>query len=134
MSVDNIPYIGKYAADRPDWYVATGFRKWGMTSSMVAARVISDLIVEGVSQYEELFTPQRLMLQASAAHLLEEGIESAKGLSKGIFSAVPRCPHMGCALEWNPDELSWDCPCHGSRFDINGNLIDNPAQTGLEDK
>jgi len=134
MSVDNIPYIGKYAADRPDWYVATGFRKWGMTSSMVAARVISALIEEGVSQYEELFTPKRLMLQASAAHLLEEGIESAKGLSKGIFSAVPRCPHMGCALEWNPDELSWDCTCHGSRFDINGNLIDNPAQTGLEDK
>ncbi|MDE6025839.1 MAG: FAD-dependent oxidoreductase [Lachnospiraceae bacterium] len=39
-----------------------------------------------------------------------------------------RCPHMGCELLWNPDELSWDCPCHGSRFDCDGNLIDNPAQ------
>ncbi|MBS6195512.1 MAG: FAD-dependent oxidoreductase [Clostridiales bacterium] len=42
-----------------------------------------------------------------------------------------RCPHMGCQLEWNPDEKSWDCPCHGSRFDYDGNLLSNPAQKGL---
>lgn len=41
------------------------------------------------------------------------------------------CPHMGCELTWNPDELSWDCPCHGSRFDWEGNLIDGPAQEGI---
>ncbi len=39
-----------------------------------------------------------------------------------------RCPHMGCELAWNPDEKSWDCPCHGSRFDIDGKLLDNPAK------
>ena len=43
-----------------------------------------------------------------------------------------RCPHLGCQLEWNPDERSWDCPCHGSRFDYEGALLDNPAQTPLE--
>ena len=43
-----------------------------------------------------------------------------------------RCPHMGCQLEWNPDEKSWDCPCHGSRFDYTGKLIDNPAQEGIK--
>ena len=43
-----------------------------------------------------------------------------------------RCPHMGCQLEWNPDELSWDCPCHGSRFDIFGTLVDNPAQEDIK--
>ena len=42
-----------------------------------------------------------------------------------------RCPHLGCELTWNPDEKSWDCPCHGSRFDYHGNLIDNPAQEDL---
>jgi Rieske Fe-S protein len=42
-----------------------------------------------------------------------------------------RCPHLGCQLEWNPNEKSWDCPCHGSRFDYKGNLIDNPAQEDL---
>lgn len=39
-----------------------------------------------------------------------------------------RCPHMGCRLEWNPDERSWDCPCHGSRYDVDGRLLDDPAQ------
>ena len=39
-----------------------------------------------------------------------------------------RCPHMGCRLEWNPHERSWDCPCHGSRFDRFGHLISGPAQ------
>ena len=43
----------------------------------------------------------------------------------------PRCAHLGCQLNWNPEERTWDCPCHGSRFDWDGNLIDNPAQTDL---
>ena len=44
---------------------------------------------------------------------------------------IIRCPHLGCQLEWNPDEKSWDCPCHGSRFDFRGNLINNPAQENI---
>ena len=38
---------------------------------------------------------------------------------------------MGCELTWNPDEQSWDCPCHGSRFAADGRVLDNPAQKGL---
>ena len=132
MSVDDIPYIGRYSAQYPYWYVATGFCKWGMTGSMTAAMLICDLITAGKSRYEEVFTPHRLNLQASAGKLAQEGLESAKGLGKGVFTAAPRCPHMGCALEWNPDELSWDCPCHGSRFDSRGKLLDNPAQADLD--
>ena len=50
----------------------------------------------------------------------------------GQIHAVPaKCPHLGCQLEWNPDELSWDCPCHGSRFDVDGRLLEGPAQTDL---
>ena len=48
-----------------------------------------------------------------------------------LYVVSIRCPHLGCQLEWNPDEKSWDCPCHGSRFDYRGRLIDNPAQEGL---
>jgi Rieske Fe-S protein len=48
-----------------------------------------------------------------------------------IYCVSTRCTHLGCQLEWNPDELSWDCPCHGSRFDYKGNLIDNPAMKGI---
>jgi Rieske Fe-S protein len=43
-----------------------------------------------------------------------------------------RCPHLGCALKWNKTEHTWDCPCHGSRFDENGKLIDGPAMKDAE--
>ncbi len=55
--------------------------------------------------------------------------ESAMGLFKGLFHRKgARCPHMGCELVWNLDEESWDCPCHGSRFEKDGTLRDNPAK------
>lgn len=44
-----------------------------------------------------------------------------------LTPTVPRCPHLGCALKYNPAEHSWDCPCHGSRFAADGTLLDNPA-------
>ncbi|WP_343537785.1 FAD-dependent oxidoreductase [Sphingobacterium thalpophilum] len=43
----------------------------------------------------------------------------------------PTCPHMGCMVNWNPAEKSWDCPCHGSRFDIDGKLLNGPAVSDL---
>ena len=44
----------------------------------------------------------------------------------------PRCPHMGCALKWNEEEQSWDCPCHGSRFTAEGELLDGPATGNMK--
>ncbi len=46
------------------------------------------------------------------------------------FSAV--CPHMGCVVHWNSDEKSFDCPCHGSRFDVKGKVMNGPALTDLK--
>ncbi|HZK01427.1 MAG TPA: FAD-dependent oxidoreductase [Anaerovoracaceae bacterium] len=167
MPLDGVPYIGPYASDRPNWYVATGFQKWGMTSSMVAADIISSMITkkpyEVAIEGADVFLPQRFTVPASAKELWDDiktigggllseifsmpeeeaisieagqgGIVDYKGEKVGVFRdennklhIVPtKCSHMGCQLSWNPEEKSWDCPCHGSRFDIDGNVISGPA-------
>jgi Rieske Fe-S protein len=51
----------------------------------------------------------------------------------GEVSAVSAiCTHMGCVVAWNAAERSWDCPCHGSRFDVEGRVLHGPATRALE--
>ncbi|MGM9627338.1 MAG: FAD-dependent oxidoreductase [Faecousia sp.] len=126
MTLDGIPYIGQYSARTPNLYVATGFNKWGMTSSMVAAQLLTDLITGKSSPYTEVFSPSRTVLRPQL------GINAWEA-TRNLVSLTPkRCPHMGCALKWNLQEHTWDCPCHGSRFTENGKLIDNPATGDLK--
>lgn len=131
ISLDHLPYIGRFSASRPHWYVATGFQKWGMTTSMVAAHLLTNLIYGHSSSFESLFSPSRLNLRASVSDFMTHSMESGKGLLSGIGKKDRRCPHMGCKLIWNPEERTWECPCHGSRFSSQGALIDGPAQTSL---
>ena len=126
MSLDGIPYIGRYSARTQNLYVATGFNKWGMTTSMAAAQILTDLILGKDNPYAGIFSPSRSMLHPQ---LGLNALESAKNL---LSFSPRRCPHLGCALKWNPQEHSWDCPCHGSRFTIDGKLIDNPATGDLK--
>lgn len=126
MTLDGMPYIGNYSKSTPDLYVATGFQKWGMSSAMASAMILTDLIQSKENPYISLFSPSRSMLHKQ---LLCNGVESAINL---LRPANPRCPHLGCALRWNKEEHSWDCPCHGSRFDKNGKVLDNPAIDGLK--
>lgn len=121
MSLDGVPYIGKYSKHTPDMYVATGFNKWGMTSSMVAADILKDMVLNRKNDFAEVFSPQRSILKPQ---LLINGFEATVNL---ITPTPKRCPHLGCALKWNRAEHTWDCPCHGSRFEKDGSLIDGPS-------
>jgi len=121
MSVDGIPYIGRYAKGTPDLFVATGFNKWGFTTAMAAAELLCDAVSGIKNEAGQLFSPQRRMLHPQLA---VNAWETAVNL---LTPTAPRCPHLGCALKYNPEEHTWDCPCHGSRFSAAGDLIDNPA-------
>ncbi len=121
MTLDGVPYVGRYSRRTEGLYVVTGFNKWGMTSSLAAAELLRDLLLGRGSPYEDLFSPSRSVLRPQLA---ANAWESALGL---LTPTAPRCPHMGCALKYNAQEHSWDCPCHGSRFGEDGRLLDNPA-------
>lgn len=49
-----------------------------------------------------------------------------------VTALNPVCTHAKCIVAWNRAEQSWDCPCHGARYDINGNVLTGPARQGLE--
>jgi len=48
-----------------------------------------------------------------------------------VHQCLAKCPHLGCLVHWNPAETTWDCPCHGSRFDRYGKVISGPANRDL---
>lgn len=121
MTLDGIPYIGTYSKSTPDTFVATGFNKWGMTNAMAASIILTDLVSNRNNPYAEVFSPSRTIMRRQ---LIANLFESTVGL---LTPTRPRCPHLGCALRYNKAEHTWDCPCHGSRFSKNGDLIDNPA-------
>lgn len=126
MTLDGIPYIGQYSAITKDLYVTTGFNKWGMTSSMVAASILTDLITGKGNPFAQVFSPSRSILHRQL------GINAFEAFTNVLSFSEKRCPHLGCALKWNPAERTWDCPCHGSRFEENGKLIDNPSTGDLK--
>lgn len=138
MPHDRMAFIGQFSIFKPYWHLATGFQKWGMTSSMLAAMLIRDEIWDVFNPYAGLFSPQRFHPAASVGAFAEDVGKSVQGLAKGfplLFKKKEnhrRCPHMGCELNWNEDEQSWDCPCHGSRFDKEGRLLDDPARREIK--
>jgi glycine/D-amino acid oxidase-like deaminating enzyme/nitrite reductase/ring-hydroxylating ferredoxin subunit len=169
MPVDQLPYIGKLRRRSDRLYVATGFKKWGMTSGTIAGVVISDQILGRDNPWSELFNPNRVKPLASASAFVKENVNVARRFvgdritqrapvspdelapgegqvtsvgrkqiavsrdSDGTLHAVSaRCTHMGCIVNWNPAERTWDCPCHGSRFGTDGEVIEGPAVEALE--
>lgn len=126
MSLDGLPYIGRYSKNNPDIFVATGFNKWGMSFSMVSALILKDLIFGKTNDFADIFSPSRSVFHPQLAINTFETAVNLLSLKK------PRCPHLGCVLKWNTQEHSWDCPCHGSRFSEEGQLLENPANANMK--
>ena len=125
MTLDGAPYIGLYSPRLPRLYAVTGFNKWGMTSSMAAATLVTDLVLGRSSPCQDAFAPSRSVFHPQLAANTGESVLNL------LTPTRPRCPHMGCALTYNRQEHSWDCPCHGSRFAEDGRLLDGPATGNL---
>ena len=135
IGLDKIPYIGNYSEVRENMYVATGFKKWGMTTSNIAARIIADKIMGRENKYEEIFKATRVepiknkeemknILKEVGESLIMPRIKGEKGKKY--------CQHLGCELTWNDVTQTWDCPCHGSRYEKDGTLIEGPSVKNLE--
>lgn len=119
ITLDSLPYIGKYFKHQ-DIFVATGFNFWGMTGTMIAAHVITDAILKRNNPYAGLFSPNR----RSPLLPLLENVGTA---FMNLLKPKKRCTHLGCALYYNKEEEVYECPCHGSKYDKNGNVIYNPS-------
>ena len=168
ITLDKIPYIGDFSKIMKNIYVATGYKEWGMTTSNVAAKIISDKILGKSNEYKEIFTSTRIhpiknrwefkeMIKETTNSLiinkfkipedklkdigLDEGgiieldgnkVGVYKDMAGNIFSVKPICTHLGCELSWNNLDKTWDCPCHGSRFDYMGKWLYDPAIEDLE--
>ena len=168
VTLDKVPYIGEFSNLMPNIYVATGFKKWGMSTSHVAGRIISDLVLKKENEYKDIYKATRLepirnikefgnMLKESTYSLLINKLKSAKDVYEKIpvgdggiveidgekvgiykrsdgevFAVKPYCGHLGCLVSWNNLEKTWDCPCHGSRYDYMGNIITEPTVKSLQ--
>lgn len=168
ISLDKVPYIGRFSKYMPNIFVATGFNKWGMTTSNVTANIITDMILNKHNKYEWVFKSTRYKLTKNIKEVYyitnqtiqsmiinkfkikKESIEAipndtgkiikVNGRNIGIYKnkdgkvykVNPYCSHLKCLLTFNNLDKTWDCPCHGSRFDIYGNVINSPASKKIK--
>lgn len=135
MTPDNLAFVGNLTKNEKHLYVMTGFNKWGMTSTNIAGRIIADLITGQKNPYAEIYSPSRNMTIGPIGRTIWRNIKMVGSLIGGInYLNNPVCTHMGCRTIFNPEEQTWDCPCHGSRFDKYGNVINSPAYKKLDGK
>jgi glycine/D-amino acid oxidase-like deaminating enzyme/nitrite reductase/ring-hydroxylating ferredoxin subunit len=150
---DYMPIIGIIEGNL---MIATGYNTWGFTNGTLAGKIIADIINKNDNEYISLFNPKRginvnkvLRFPIDTASSIKSIIKSSKGNvnnSKVIYKKINdinvavytdddkkehivlnKCPHMKCGIVFNEIEKTWDCLCHGSRFDIDGKCINGPS-------
>lgn len=167
MTYDKVPYIGLYSNSVDNLYVATGFKKWGMSHSAAAALILRNKTLNIEDDYSEIYNPSRFTPLQSSKEFLSSTKSIAAGFLKRIaivpdeilnvetgkgkivnyngqkvgvykneegdyFCINPVCAHLKCALSFNEAEKTWDCQCHGSRYDIKGNILEGPTVYPLD--
>lgn len=133
---DGLPYIGKL---KGNILISTGYNTWGLATSFLASEILKDIILNKKNSYIKLFNPQRKTVY-SFKSIINNTYKNIKGFIKGFTncneikdeSISKICPHLGCKLIYNELEETWDCPCHGSRFDKEGNVISGPANKNIK--
>ncbi|KQR75282.1 FAD-dependent oxidoreductase [Arthrobacter sp. Leaf337] len=155
MPADGLPYVGRLSPDFRHVHVITGLRKWGLTNGTAAALILRDLLCGRTNPWAALFDSTRAVRAQGAvqpkvtppkAPAVPSGIAPGQGRvvdvegaktavyvsPAGAVSAVSAvCTHLGCTVEFNAAEVTWDCPCHGSRFSTDGTVIQGPATRNL---
>ena len=168
-TTDHVPYIGPFHLGARHVYVATGFGGWGMSTGVLAGRLLTALIAGSQPPWAKLYDPRRLhplheaapmlKLQAKVAEhfvgdrLRRSPVDSVDDIAPGtgavlrsgleqravyrddtgaLHALSARCTHLGCIVAFNDAERAWECPCHGSRFAVDGAVIQGPANRPLE--
>jgi glycine/D-amino acid oxidase-like deaminating enzyme len=133
MPVDGVPYVGRHDLVSGNLWVATGFKKWGLAMGTAAAELLAAQIAGREHRWAPLFDPNRVRARASAPAFAKENANVAYHFlaDRVLKRGAPRCTHLGCLLDWNAAEETWDCPCHGSRFAASGEVIEGPAVSPL---
>lgn len=121
ISLDKIPYIGNFSTFLPNMYVETGFKKWGMTTSHVAAKIISDKILKNDNPYSEIYTATRLepiRNNKEFGSMLKQSVSSlvTNKLSPPIISYEKLKNDSGGVVDYHGEKL-------GIYKDIDGNLF-----------
>lgn len=133
---DIVPYVGRITNSLPNVLIATGYRKWGISNSFVAGDILSSLITGARSEDGAiaLYSPSRTKFGAQFMQMLKVGGFVAKEYIAGYMKNVtaPTCTHLGCKTKWNEADETWDCPCHGSRFNAKGEVLEGPAVQPLK--
>lgn len=122
-TADGLPYAGPYSTKTPNMFVAAGYNGAGIIGSVIAAKAISASILGLPTDAYQMFSPKRAltvfkMPLSIGARYMGEWFRRPR---------APRCPHLGCKLIYNPHTRIWECPCHGSRFDDIGHVLNTPA-------
>lgn len=101
--------------------------KFAMENIDVASQMLKDWLFKGEDAELSSINPgeSRIIVRDKEKIAVHRTI----GGELKAFSAV--CTHMGCVVDWNNAEKSWDCPCHGTRFDVDGEVLEGPAYDPL---